>query len=305
MPNDVSMSRRDPDTDICTGTSTSIDAAEGYFFALDAEANEIDATAPEAGQQQALVREVAVAFCYNGISHAVMMATPQDLEDFAYGFSLTSGVIRHRDQIVDLDVEIAHDSAMLHISLNQRALQQFRSSRRVMAGTSGCGICGVDALDQALNAPGPTLHPGFDELPTHAHLAELRTRFQRAQQHRDSRGAMHAALFVDDGGETRLCREDIGRHNALDKLIGAGIREGLDFSAGFVAITSRCSLELIQKSLYAGIGTLVSLASPSDIAVRWARQYRLNLLHQPAEGPARLFSGAPIEPLAPRNSSGE
>lgn len=282
-------------------TESDTGSSEGLFVVLDVNGSEAEGVTRTAVGRQALAQEVAVAFCYNGISHAVMMASPLDLEDFAYGFSLTSGVIKRGDQIVDLDVEIANDSALLHISLNQRTLNQLRLSRRTLAGTSGCGLCGAEALSQVLVSPEPEFPPQFAELPPLEHLAGLRQRFQLAQQYREASGAMHAAIFVSEEGQTRCCREDIGRHNALDKLIGACVREGLDLSAGFVAITSRCSLELIQKSSSARIGTLVSLASPSDIAVRWARQYRLNLLHQPARGPARLYSGAAFAHLTSQN----
>ncbi|WP_078084984.1 formate dehydrogenase accessory sulfurtransferase FdhD [Microbulbifer mangrovi] len=255
--------------------------------------------------QQPLAQEVAVAFCYNGISHAVMMASPGALEDFALGFSLTSGVISHPDQLLDLDVSLQEDSVVLDMTLNQRTLNQLKVSRRTMAGTSSCGLCGVDALAQALK---PITHsPGinFNQLPPAEQISGLRARFQNAQQHLHSSGAMHAAIYVDERGETRFCREDIGRHNALDKLIGACVCEGIDMRQGFVAITSRCSLELVQKSVCSGVSTLVSLASPSDMAVRWARKYYLNLLHQPVQGPARLYSGRGIDPGSEPNSPAE
>ena len=264
------------------------------------EATETASTTADVGYQS-LAGEAAVAFCYNGVSHAVMMSSPCDLEDFAYGFSLTSGVIQYRAQIIDLEIEVEDESALLHITLNQRALSQLRSSRRVMAGTSGCGLCGVDALSQALAPLESCTSPHFTELPPMDHLRGLRQRFQLAQQYRETSGAMHAAIYIREDGLTRLCREDIGRHNALDKLIGACVRDELDLRAGFVAITSRCSLELIQKCLRAGVGTLVSLASPSDTAVRWARQYKLNLLHQPAEGAPRMYSGAAIARVSSQN----
>ncbi|WP_299592596.1 formate dehydrogenase accessory sulfurtransferase FdhD [uncultured Microbulbifer sp.] len=279
----------------------STEAGESRYFELgefsDPEASGRDSSARDSLAHQTLAQEVAVAFCYNGINHGVMMASPEALEDFAYGFSLSSGVIRQRSQIVDLEVEPAQDRVLLHITLNQRALTTLRVSRRASAGTSGCGLCGVEALAQALAVPTQPSSgcTDFCALPPAAHLSQLRQRFQGAQQHRQSSGAMHGAIYVDEAGRTRICREDIGRHNALDKLIGASLREGLDMGGGFVAITSRCSLELIQKCLRAGIGTLVSLASPSDIAVRWARQYSLNLLHQPAQGGPRLYSGAVIK----------
>ena len=269
------------------------DTNDGYFRVLEDAGN----VSPEnpALARQPLAREVAVAFCYNGVNHAVMMATPEALEDFAVGFSVSGGIVQHREQIIDLDIERHDDSVMLNITLNQRAFSKLRAFRRSMTGASGCGLCGIEALSQALTPPKVLPPPRFAALPPVAHLSKLRQRLQRAQQHRHSSGAMHAALYVDTHGKSQVCREDIGRHNALDKLIGGCLREEQDLAAGFVVITSRCSLELIQKCLRTGVGTLVSLASPSDIAVRWARRYHLNLVHQPAQGPARVYSGAGIE----------
>lgn len=253
---------------------------------------------------QPLAQEVAVAISYNGLSHTVMMATPEALDDFALGFSLTSGVISQPEQILDLVIAYKNDGILLDVTLNQRALSQLKQQRRVLTGTSGCGLCGVEALSQALS-PIPNPSQGtfnFHALPTNAHLSDLRQRFQTVQNHRQVSGAMHCAIFVSGEGETLLCREDIGRHNALDKLIGACTRSGQTMRAGFIAITSRCSLELIQKSVRAGAGTLISLSSPSDISVRWAREYKLNLLHQPAEGPARIYSAASLCQTASMNS---
>ncbi|WP_066964500.1 formate dehydrogenase accessory sulfurtransferase FdhD [Microbulbifer sp. Q7] len=254
---------------------------------------------------QLLAQEVAVAFCYNGISHAVMMASPDGLEDFAYGFSFCAGVIEHRDQILDLeltrdaypdpglthDPEGREDAIQLNITLSQRAASALRASRRSLAGSSGCGVCGSEALAQVLAPPTGQTGDRFAPLPPTAFISNVRQRFRLVQQSRHASGAMHSAIYVDADGTTRLCREDIGRHNALDKLIGACLREGLDLTVGFVALTSRCSHELIQKALRARIGTLVSLASPSDMAVRWARRHCLNLVHLPVQGAARLYSG--------------
>ncbi|WOX05676.1 formate dehydrogenase accessory sulfurtransferase FdhD [Microbulbifer pacificus] len=250
------------------------------------------------GASQQLVREVAVGINYNGLNYAVMMASPEDLEDFALGFSLTSRVIERREQILDIELVEADEGVLVEITLNQRALSQFRHQRRTLAGTSGCGLCGVEALSQALSFDAARSErfsrDMFSSLPPAEHFTDLRARFDAAQKHRQLRGAMHCALYVDESGETRLCREDIGRHNALDKLIGACIAEGLDLRRGYVAVTSRCSLELIQKSVRAGIGTLISLSSPSDISVRWAQRYGINLLHQPAADVARIYSDAEL-----------
>lgn len=250
---------------------------------------------PESRDVQPLAVERAVALSYNGLSYAVMMATPEDLEDFALGFTLSAGIVDEAVQVLDIDVAAGNeDSILVEVTLNQRALHHLKLSQRRLAGTSGCGLCGVEALEHALSPLAAVSAGTAAVLPPASQLRDLRRRFQQAQEHRQRRGAMHAALFVDAQGATRLCREDIGRHNALDKLLGACVRNGFNLAEGFVALTSRCSLELVQKAVRLGAGTLVSLSSPSDISVRWAQKYQLNLLHQPAEGPARIYSPLPL-----------
>lgn len=241
---------------------------------------------------QPLAAEVAVAISYNGINHAVMMATPNDVEDFVTGFTLTEGVVDSPLAIRDIDPTPLEDAIQVEVTLSSRALSAFKHQRRNRAGSGGCGLCGVEALDQAL----PRL-PERDAapLPPLVHLTGLRERFQATQVLARDSGAMHAAVYVDGAGKTRLCREDIGRHNALDKLIGACVRAGLDPASGFLAITSRCGLELIHKAVRAGAGTLVSLSAPSSLSVRQARGNRLNLIHQPRRGAPRLFSPPPSE----------
>lgn len=241
---------------------------------------------------QRLVQEAAIAVSYNDLSHAVMMATPEDLEDYAIGFSVSSGIVDHPRDILDIVVEHHCDTARLEITLVQRALHNLKRSRRTMAGSSGCGLCGVQALEQALTQP-RRLKRSHCPLPPSPQLRGLRERFQHAQRSLRLSGAMHAALYVNASGETLLCREDIGRHNALDKLLGACLRQGIALEAGFVAVTSRCGLELVQKAACVGIGTLVSLSSLSDIGVRWTRESLLNLLHQTARESSRIYSPAP------------
>lgn len=245
---------------------------------------------PRVGEH-AMAAEVAVAVSYNGLNHAVMMATPDHLEDFVTGFTLTSGLIGDPDAIYDIELTPVSDEAVrADVTLSSRAFAGFKQQRRGLAGTGGCGLCGVEALEQAL----PELPArAATTLPPAAHLQSLRERFAAAQTLARDSGAMHAALFVDGAGRTRACREDIGRHNALDKLIGACARERLDLSVGFLAITSRCGLELIHKAVRGGAGTLISLSSPSSLSVRQARRSRLNLIHQPRRGAPRLYSPAP------------
>ncbi len=237
----------------------------------------------------ALAQECALAISYNGLSHSVMMVSPSDLEDFIYGFSLSAGLIDSIDDIYDISLH-AHDHAIsAEVQVSNRAFWALKQQRRTLAGTSGCGLCGVEALEQALPqlrslAPSP--------LPAPAHLQGLRQRMQTVQTLARHSGAVHAALFVDDQGQIRHCREDIGRHNALDKLLGTLHREGENLRQGFAVVTSRCSLELIHKALRAGIGTLVSLSAPTSLSVQWARRHNLNLIHIPQQSAPRVYSPA-------------
>lgn len=173
-------------------------------------------------------------------------------------------------------------------------------SAAARSGTSSANAGNWPALpDAACAASKPWSRPcrncrnGRRELPPAAHLGALRQRIEQAQRLARHSGALHAALYFDGHGELRLCREDIGRHNALDKLIGALHRQGLDAARGFAVVTSRCSLELIHKAVRAGIGTLVSLSAPTALTVQWARRHQLNLIHQPHHNAPRVYSPAP------------
>jgi len=237
----------------------------------------------------ALASETALAISYNGISHSVMMVSPSDLEDFIYGFSLSAGLIDSFDEVYDIRLTPHADAINAEVQVSNRAFWALKQQRRSLAGNSGCGLCGVEALEQALpHLPSLTPSP----LPAAAHLQGLRQRIQTEQTLARQSGAVHAALFVDGQGQIRLCREDIGRHNALDKLLGALHREGENLRQGFAVVTSRCSLELIHKALRAGIGTLVSLSAPTTLSVQWARQHNLNLIHLPQHNAPRVYSPA-------------
>lgn len=260
----------------------------GYtFHSMDSAGNGIQCS------NQCLAEEKAIAISYNGLSHAVMMASPGALEDFAIGYSISAGVVTGKCQILDIETRQLDDAICLDVTLNQRAFHQFKHSRarerRTLAGSSACGLCGVESLDQVLS-PQSTSARGYQPLPPAERLLQLRERLNLAQRHRSVSGALHGAIYVDAFGNTSICREDVGRHNALDKLIGACMRVDLPLSHGFIAISSRCGLELVQKATRCGLGTLVTLASPSDIAVRWARKYQLNLIHVPAQAAPRVFS---------------
>ncbi|RIJ12818.1 formate dehydrogenase accessory sulfurtransferase FdhD [Pseudomonas sp. 91RF] len=235
----------------------------------------------------ALAAEIALAISYNGLNQAVMMVSPGNIEDFIRGFSLSNAIVDSLDDIHDIRLTHFDQACQADVQISSRAFWALKDHRRQMAGTSGCGLCGVEALEQALPqleilTPTP--------LPPAAHFDGIRQRIEQAQQLARSSGALHAALYFDADGEALLCREDIGRHNALDKLIGALQFEGLDARQGFVVVTSRCSLELIHKAVRARLGTLVSLSAPTALTVRWSLKHRLNLIHVPHRNAPRIYS---------------
>ncbi|QIB50810.1 formate dehydrogenase accessory sulfurtransferase FdhD [Pseudomonas sp. OIL-1] len=241
---------------------------------------------------QTLAEEVALAVSYNGISQAVMMVSPDALEDFVVGFSLTGALVTSPEDIYDIRLSGQGEQRRADLEVSSRAFWAIKQQRRHLAGTSGCGLCGVEALDQAL----PTL-ASLDHaaLPDSSLLEGMRDRISAAQLLARQSGALHAAVFVDrTSGDILLCREDIGRHNALDKLIGAVYRSALGPSDGFAVVTSRCSLELIHKAVRGRISTLVCLSAPTALSVQWARTHGLNLVHIPHRSGPRVYSPAPV-----------
>jgi len=253
----------------------------------------LNSAEPHDARAALLAEECALAISYNGLNHAVMMVTPQDLEEFVVGFSLAGGLIERLDDLRDLRLLGVGSARRADVQVSPRAFWTLKQQRRQLSGTSGCGLCGVDALDHALPRLVP-LQP--TALPPEGHFHELRQRIASAQLMARDSGALHAALYVDGNGKIALCREDIGRHNALDKLIGALTLQRRKPSEGFVVVTSRCSLELIHKAVRAGIGTLVSLSAPTQLTVQWARQHHLNLIHLPHHSAPRVYSPAPALP---------
>lgn len=234
-----------------------------------------------------LAEESALAIAYNGISQAVMMVSPADLEDFVVGFSLGSGIVEQAGDIYDIRISGTGEGRQAEVEIASRAFWKLKEQRRQLPGNASCGLCGVEALEQAL--PQLPALPGAPLPPAHW-LDDLRQRISEFQVLGQSCGAVHAALFMDAQGEIRLSREDIGRHNALDKLIGAINRIGLEVAGGVAVVTSRCSLELIHKVQRAGIPTLVSLSAPTGLATRWAQRHNLNLIHIPHRSPPRVYS---------------
>ena len=243
-------------------------------------------SAQQLEEESALPTECALAISYNDISYAVMMVSPDDVQDFVVGFSLTQGVIDSPGQFRSISVTFESEQGVADVQLSPRAQWQLKSYQRRLAGSSGCGICGTDALKSAL--PELFILPDAP-LPKVCAFTNLRHRIREYQQALHSGGAQHAAFFVTNEGRITLCREDIGRHNAMDKLIGALTLSDTPLTNGFMVLTSRCGLELVQKAIRVGLPTLVTLSAPTTMAVEWAKRYQLNLIHLPHHSAPRVY----------------
>ena len=221
-----------------------------------------------------VAQEVPVALQYNGVSHAVMMASPADLEDFVVGFSLTEGIIGRANEIYDIETLVLPAGVQMTIDIGSEAFAGLKDRRRSLTGRTGCGICGAENLDHALRQP-PPVSTSFTLSSAAAHHAfvELRSR-QPLQQ---ATGATHAAGWIDPTGRLTLVREDVGRHNALDKLLGALARAGTDTTRGAVIVTSRASVEMVQKAAMLGVPILATISGPTGLAIAMAQQTGLTL----------------------------
>ena len=219
--------------------------------------------------------EVPVALEYNGLSHTVMLASPADLEDFALGFSLTEGIVDSPGDILGCEIAETGEGIRIGMRISGECFSRLDDRRRNLAGRTGCGLCGVENLRQvrrdlpAVRASATmtiaALRRGLEGLPAFQTLQRLT-------------GAAHAAAWISGEGAIVCAREDVGRHNALDKLIGALARQGGDFGAGAALITSRASYEMVQKAAAAGIGIVAAVSAPTSFAVRLAEELNVTLL---------------------------
>jgi len=219
--------------------------------------------------------ETAVAFTYEGGSYAVMMATPQDLEDFALGFSFTEGLVASPADIRHLDV-IAHDTGIeLRMWLAEPRAAALSERRRYLAGPTGCGLCGIESLDEAVR---PLRRVGDEAVFAPAEIMRaLETLAPRQELNRQTR-AVHAAAFWRPEGGLVAVREDVGRHNALDKLAGTLLRTGIAANGGMVLLTSRVSVEMVQKTAAIGAPLIVAVSAPTALAVRTAETAGITLV---------------------------
>lgn len=224
---------------------------------------------------ETVAEEVPIAFVYNGQTHVVMMATPADLADFAIGWSLTEDAIRTPTDFHHVDIVRYSQGIELHMTVAPECAEGLAARQRRLAGRTGCGICGAESIEAVLRDIPPittnrTIHPGaiqrgIETLPRHQTLNA-------------ASGAIHAAAWVTPTGSVTHCREDVGRHNALDKLIGALLREGVDPAEGFITVTSRASFEMAQKAIRFGAPALVAISGPTGLAVRLAETAGLTLI---------------------------
>jgi FdhD protein len=220
-----------------------------------------------------LAEEVPVALEYNGISHAVMLATPADLEEFALGFSLSEGILASPADCYGIELTQDDDGITMHLTVSAAAFAALTERRRNLTGRTGCGLCGTESLAQVQRALPQVARASLSASGIRRAIAGLKA-FQPLNQ---LTGATHAAAWCTIDGELRAVFEDVGRHNALDKLIGALATEN-NFRNGFALITSRASVEMVQKAATVGIPALVAISAPTALAVRTAQECGMTLL---------------------------
>jgi FdhD protein len=231
-----------------------------------------DAAAPGT---RTLANEVAVAMEFDGEPYAVMMLTPGDFEDFAVGFALSERIVEKASDIARIDVREGTRGIAVDVRLEKDHTQRLIERRRAIPGQSGCGICGLTTIEEALpELPPLTRAPKIIPKALFAALAALPVR----QTLNQATGAVHAAAFCRPDGEIVVVREDVGRHNALDKVVGHLARQRIDPASGFALLTSRCSFELAQKAVIARIPLLVTISAPTELAVSIARDTKLTLI---------------------------
>lgn len=223
----------------------------------------------------AVADEVPVALTFNSIPHVVMLATPADLADLGRGFSFTEALVDSPDELRAVDVKSTEQGMEVALSVPQQRLALLLDRRRNLTGRTGCGVCGAETIEEAIRVPSPVKPGGAIAREQLAMtLASLRSR----QALNSRTGSLHAAAWVGWEGDIRLVREDVGRHNALDKVIGALLESGASREEGLLVITSRASYEMVQKAATAGVRMLVAVSAPTALAIRLAQRTGLTLV---------------------------
>ena len=249
---------------------------------LDGRLQPVDEVVPE---------EVPVALVYNGITHAVMLASPHDLEDFALGFTLGERIVRAARDVYDIDITPHDNGIAIELRIAAGAMARLQRTRQARTGRTGCGLCGVDTLQRFTDDCADLPVPAAADVPIapaalHRAMAELAAR----QYLHHATGGTHAAGWAGTDGAIRLVREDVGRHNALDKLVGALLRAGAPPTDGFAVVTSRASYEMVQKAARAGIAVLAAISAPTAMAVQMADRGGITLAGFVRDGRHVLYS---------------
>lgn len=269
---------------------------------VDAPLSEVNVTRWRNGvcteEKDSVAEEVPIALIYNGVSHAVMLATPQDLEDFALGFSLSEGILQNKSELYDVEIVTQSQGIELRLDVASEAFAKLKERRRNLTGRTGCGLCGAESLEQALRLP--VIDYSKLEIPVREKNTALQSNIQEAsgashekisatsiliafdaiqakQALQQATGATHACAWVNAQGEVVMLREDVGRHNAMDKLIGA-LAKSAKQQNGFVLTSSRASVEMVQKVALAGYDMLAAISAPTGLAVRIAQTYGVTLV---------------------------
>lgn len=231
------------------------------------------------GEKQSLldpvIEEAPVAFFYNNQPHVVMLATPQDLADFALGFSLTEGIIAEPDELAFIEEYHREEGVELWLRIPNHRFQRLSETERNLTGRTGCGLCGAATLSQAVKHPAPV---GTSVTVAVSDLRNALKSLETRQTLNNLTGAVHGAAWVVPGSGITLVREDVGRHNALDKLIGALKKSEVELDRGFVIVTSRASFEMVQKCAVAGISFMAAISAPTGLAIRLAQETGLTLV---------------------------
>jgi FdhD protein len=229
----------------------------------------------EGGESDRLAEETPIALEYNGISHATLLATPADLEDFARGFSLTEGIVPSLADIRSIELRPESQGIVIELEISSACEFRLKERRRAMAGRTGCGLCGVETLPEVMREVPPVTRGAPMEVAAVLHAM---TAMRQRQSLHAATGATHAAAWAGANGEVLCVREDVGRHNALDKLLGALTLAGTDPRSGAVLVSSRASFEMVQKTASFGAGILAAVSAPTGLAVRLAETSGVSLL---------------------------